>query len=171
MPDFRAMTVDSLKATLYELVGEPVAVKRIAANSILLYFFGGPGDPAAVGIFIDPSWRYERAGQVILGSYDLQLETLHDSPKAERDREFDRLCSLCEPIEGSRLANYKLDVPSFDITLELSGGQILRKFASSAFDEPEWTLYDDRVRTVVEVFPQGIRLRSKPTTGPNRGGS
>ncbi len=48
------MTFEELSDELNKLVGEKVAYRRIAANSVIIYFFGDPGDESVVSVFIDP---------------------------------------------------------------------------------------------------------------------
>ncbi len=38
------MTFEELNAELQMLVGEKISFVRVAANSIIIYFFGEPGD-------------------------------------------------------------------------------------------------------------------------------
>ena len=69
------MTFEELNSELNTLIGQSVSFKRVAANSVIIYFFGGPGDSSVLSVFIDPNlWRYEQEGKVILGSYDVSMD-------------------------------------------------------------------------------------------------
>src|SRR5579872_4327898 len=114
------MTLDELKVELNELVQKTVTFKRIAGNSIIIYFFGEPGDEGISSIFLDPSWRYQLNGRIIVGSYDLQLDANNFNSKQEYEERFDYLCSLTDPIKGSDLVDYNIDLDSSDLTLVFS---------------------------------------------------
>src|SRR5262245_11189084 len=68
------MTLEELQTELNGLIHQTCTFKRIAGNSIIIYFFGEPGDDSVIGVFVDPSWRYQKNGKIILGSYDLQIK-------------------------------------------------------------------------------------------------
>jgi hypothetical protein len=64
------MTLEELNSELKKLIQMTVSFKRIAGNSIIIYFFGEPGDATVVSMFIDPTWRYQKQGKVVVGSQD-----------------------------------------------------------------------------------------------------
>jgi hypothetical protein len=64
------MPLEELQTELNGLIHQTVTFKRIAANSIIIYFFGEPGDDSVISVFVDPTWRYEQSGKIILGSFE-----------------------------------------------------------------------------------------------------
>ncbi len=48
------MTFAELNAELQKLVGKKVSFMRVAANGIIIYFFGEPGDSNVVSVFRAP---------------------------------------------------------------------------------------------------------------------
>ncbi len=47
------MTLEELQTELNNLVHQTVTFKRIAGNSIIIYFFGEPGDDSVISVFIE----------------------------------------------------------------------------------------------------------------------
>src|SRR5215470_5337904 len=97
------MTLEELQAELKGLINQTVTFKRVAGNSIIVYFFGEPGDDGVISVFIDPSWRYQKNGKVIVGSHDLQIEEGDFNSKEEYEERFHHLCSLTDAIKGAEL--------------------------------------------------------------------
>jgi hypothetical protein len=162
------MTIEELKAELQSLVSVRVTFKRNAANSLIIYFHGEPGDPEVRSFFIDPTWRFEQNGRIVLGSFDFQIEGSDFGSEEEYESEWRRRCELMESLVGSELLRIEIEDSSGDLTLEFSGRQIVRSFANSAFDEDSWTYRNLPKRTKATVSPLGIRieeLQEKPAKG------
>ena len=150
------MTLQELNEELNKLVGEKVVFKRIAANSIIVYFFGEPGDSSVVSVWLDPTWRYERDGRVVLGSGDLSIDESDFGSKEAYETEFYRLCALAEPLQESTLLQATIDPKTLDITLQFSGGQVLRNFANSAIRDNAWTYRNRPHKLAIDVSPHGL---------------
>ncbi len=155
------MTFEELNVELQKLVGEKFSFVRVAANSIIIYFFGEPGDDNVVSVFIDPTWRFQRHGKVIVGSYDLQIDESDFDSKEEYQEEFEQLASLPNSLEGAKLETIEIDFESSDICMKFSDGQVMRNFANSGFDDKDWTYRNVAQSITAYVSPLGIRLRSK----------
>jgi hypothetical protein len=67
------MTLEELQIELNALVHQTVTFRRIAGNHIIVYFLGEPGDKNVISVFLDPSWRYQKKGRVVVGSYDFLI--------------------------------------------------------------------------------------------------
>ncbi|MEO6654987.1 MAG: hypothetical protein ABIO36_02805, partial [Pyrinomonadaceae bacterium] len=134
------MTLEYLNSELQTLVGESVSFCRVASNSLIIYFFGEPGDANVVSIFLDPTWRLKQNGKkIILESFDLQIEESDFESESDYNDEFERLTSLKANLYGSKLESVELDFDSSDICLKFSGDQVVSNFANSAFDDKAWT--------------------------------
>ncbi|HEV2175804.1 MAG TPA: hypothetical protein VGW33_01150 [Terriglobia bacterium] len=151
------MTFEDLKTKLDELVNQHVTFTRIAGNSIIVYFFGEPGDKTVHSVWLNPTWRYERDRRIVMGSQDLPWHEDFKSSE-EYEREFHRVCNLCDPLYGSTLLKATVDFASSDLTLEFSGEQILRKFANSASDDQAWTYRNIPLDVAADVSPSGIKV-------------
>lgn len=152
------MTFEELQSSLNELVHETVAFKRIAGNSVIIYFFGEPGDETVVSLFIGPTWRYERHGRIIVGSGDFAWDESDFKSKEEYDQTFDKMCDLSDDLEGAELIACQLDQTSSDLTVTFSGNQVVRYFVNSAFKETNWTYRNRPQRLTVYVSCLGIEL-------------
>lgn len=139
-------------------MGQTVTFKRIACNSIIVYFFGEPGDESVVSVFIDPSWRYQKNGKVVVGSYDLQTEESDFDSREEYEESFSRQCALTDGIHASRLISCAVDLESSDLTMGFSDGQMLRNFANSGVDDKAWTYRNLPQGLTAIVSPMGVRL-------------
>ena len=155
------MTFENLDAELQNLVGTTVSFSRVAANSLIIYFFGEPGDDDVVSVFLDPTWRFEQNGKIVLGSFDLQIDEEDFESEELYNHEFERLATLKDTLNGSTLETVTLDFESSDICLKFSGSQVVRNFANSAFDDKTWTYRNVPKNTTAYVSPLGIKLRSE----------
>jgi hypothetical protein len=155
------MTFEELNTELHKLVGEKVSFVRVAANSIIIYFFGEPGDVSVVSVFIDPAWRLQQQGKVIIGSYDLQIDESDFESKEEYEKEFERRASVTHRLEGSKLEGIEIDFASSDIYMKFSDGQVVRNFANSAYDDKAWTYHNAPNSVRAYISPLGIRLQNK----------
>jgi len=155
------MTLEELQTDLKCLIHQTVTFKRIACNSIIIYFFGEPGDDTVISVFIDPTWRYHKNAKIIVGSYDLQIEAsefkTHDED--EYEERFDYLCSLTDGLIGAALINCTVEPESWDIIMEFSDNQVLRSFANSAFDDKNWTYRNIPKQITAYISSLGVRLK------------
>src|SRR5215470_12437624 len=152
------MTLEELQTELNGLIHQTVTFKRIAGNSIIIYFFGEPGDDSVISVFVDPSWRYQKNGRIILGSYDLQIDEEDFDSKEAYEERFHRLCSLTDGITGAELISCTIDLESSDINMEFSGGQVVRNFANSGFDDKHWTYRNLQKKLTAYVSPLGVKV-------------
>jgi hypothetical protein len=153
------MPLEELQTELNGLIHQTVTFKRIAGNSIVIYFFGEPGDDSVKSVFVDPTWRYQKNGKIILGSYDLQIdEESFDSKEAYEER-FHYLCSLTDDLWGAEPIDCTIDLESSDINMEFSGGQVVRNFANSGFEDKHWTYRNLQKKLTAIVSPLGVTVR------------
>ena len=152
------MTLEELNLELKKLVGEEVSLKLIAINSITIYFFGKPQDKNVVRIFIRSAWRYHQQGEIICGSHDFHFDKSDFTSEKEYQRAFERMCALTDVLEGARLVECEVDLETSDLLMEFSGGQVIRSFAHSAFDEVAWKYVKRRRNLTANVSPSGVRL-------------
>ena len=154
------MTFENLNAELQNLVGTSVSFSRVAANSLIIYFFGEPEDDNVVSLFLDPTWRFEQNGKIVLGSFDLQIDEEDFESEQLYNDEFERLATLKDSLNGSTLERVTLDFGTSDVCLKFSDRQIVRNFSNSAFDDKAWTYRNVPKKTTAYVSPLGIKLGS-----------
>jgi hypothetical protein len=153
------MTLEELQTELNGLIHQTVTFKRIAANSIIIYFFGGPGDKSVISVFVDPTWRYEQNGKIILGSFDLQIDEENFDSKEAYEEKFYYLSSLTDGLWGAELVSCTIDLESSDISMVFSGGQIVCNFANSGFEDKHWTYRNLQKKLTAYVSPLGVIVR------------
>jgi hypothetical protein len=152
------MSLEELQTELNCLIHQTVTFIRIAGNSIIIYFFGEPGDDSIISLFIDPTWRYQNNGKIILGSYDLQIDEENFDSKEAYEERFHHLCSLTDGLSGAELVNANIDLESSDIRMEFSDGQVVRNFANSAFEDEHWTFRNLQKKLTAYVSPLGVKV-------------
>ena len=155
------MTFENLNSELQTLVGEPVSFCRVAGNSLIIYFFGEPGDENVVSVFLDPTWHVRQNGKIVLGSFDLQIEESDFESEQDYNDEFERLALLKDNLYGSKLESVELDFESSDICLKFSGDQVVTNFANSAFDAMAWTYRNMQKNITAYVSTLGVNLQNK----------
>lgn len=152
------MTLDELNEELRPLISQPASFKRNAANSLILYFYGEPGDPEVISFFIDPTWRFERHGRIVIGSYDFQIRKSDFDSEESYRLEWDRRCDLMSGLIGSLLEGVEVSPLTGDLLLRFADSQIVRSFANSPFHEDTWTYRNMAKKIKVKVSPLGIRV-------------
>jgi hypothetical protein len=154
------VTFEELNAELQLLIGERVSFVRIVCNSIIIYFRGDPGDSAVVSVFIDPTWRLQHHGKVVVGSYDLQIDEGDFESKKEYQEEYERIVALTDGLEGSPLEAVEINLESSDLLMKFSDQRVVRNFANSGFDDKAWTYRNVAQGIAVVVSSLGIEERS-----------
>ncbi|MBI1764355.1 MAG: hypothetical protein HYR56_23255 [Acidobacteria bacterium] len=154
------MTLSELQSDLNQLLHQPVSFKRIAGNSIIIYFFDEPGDSNVVSIFTHTSWRYQKDGKVVIGSYDLLIDEDDFNSVEEYEQRFDYLCSLTDELSNADLLACFIDPESSDLTLKFSNEQVIHIFANSAFDNIAWTYRNIPQQICANVSPSGVEIKT-----------
>lgn len=153
------MTFEDLQNEMNRLIGEQVTFRRIAGNSIILYFRGEPGDSTVTSFFIHPTWRYQRGNKIIVGSYDLPWGEEDFKSKVEYEQAFEEMCSLSDDLKGASLIAANVDPASSDLTLKFSDDKIVRNFTNSAFKEGAWEFRIMPKTLCIYVGAVGLTLR------------
>lgn len=138
------MNHEQVEKELSFLIGREVSFRRIAGNTIILYFGGEPGDDAVTTLRIDPSWRYFNLGKWLLGSGDLPWEKDENESEDEFSTRFNEICDVCAPLVHSIVESVSLAPNSSDIEINFSGNQRLVSFAGYT-DEEGW-VYTNRLK-------------------------
>ncbi|HQY23291.1 MAG TPA: hypothetical protein PLL45_00325 [Thermoflexales bacterium] len=155
------MNIEELYDALKRLIGKSLTFKRIAANSIILYFDGEPGDDTVRSIWLEPPWRYEVSGRVVIGSSDLWLHESDFSSKEEMDAEWTRRCRLTDTVNDSPLEVVLIDSVSNDVMLRFAGGKVMRNFSNSGLHDIAWTFRDRTQKLLVEVSSKQVEARTE----------
>jgi hypothetical protein len=154
------MNLIELQAALNDLVGKQMTYKRVAQNSIILYFDGEPGDKSVHSIWMDPPWRYEAEGRAVVDSADLNLDEADFESKDACNAEWQRRCRMTDSANQTPLERVEIDSASHDITVRFAGGKVFRTFTTIVMDEREkWTYRDMTIPIAVDVSPRRITVR------------
>ena len=68
-------------------------------------------------MFLDPTWRFQKQGKVVVGSYDLQIDESDFESEEKYQEEFERIASLPHSLEGAALESVAIDFESSDISM------------------------------------------------------
>lgn len=130
----KALAVGELSA----LKNKKVEFRRIAGNTLILYFDGIPGDERFTTLWINPGWRYAKNDRWLLGSADIPRQIAEGEDENSYRARFDEICDRCE-LTGSRVVHLTVAEDSSDLMIELTEGQKLVSFASYTESE-NWRL-------------------------------
>ncbi len=131
------MKRDAVQNELHNLLGQRISFKRIAGNTIILYFGGKPGDINITTLRIDPSWRYLKNNKWVLGSGDLPWEKEEKESKEDYSNRFNQLCSASDNLNGAVINNISINQNSSDLRIDISNSQQIVSF-SPFLDEENW---------------------------------
>jgi hypothetical protein len=158
------MTLEELHIKITILTGQAITFKRLAGNTLILYFNGEAGDASVQSIWLDPPWRFIENGRVLVGSLDIPIsydvEEKSPEEKNKEHEEFERYCALTDSLNNSILEQTIIDPITYDITLKFSGNQIVSKFCNTAFDDEQWAFIDVPSNEWASVSPLGIYTRA-----------
>ena len=127
--------MNNFKKEIQSLVGEKVIFKRIAGNSIILYFHGNPGDANVKSIWIDPIWRYERNNKFIISSCEFPWKKEKKQTEVEFTKKYNSICNKTNSLIHSRVQQIDFDKATNDICIKLGNKQLLRSFAAFVKEE------------------------------------
>ena len=119
------------------LLGQEVSFRRMAGNTLILYFGGEPGDDSVTTLSIDPSWRYARSGEWLLGSGDIPWEKEEEETGEAFSVRFNEICDICMPLFSSIVERISLSSNSADIEITFSSNQKVVSFAGYT-DDYSW---------------------------------
>ncbi len=141
----------NLKKEVLSLVDKIVVHKRIAGNTLILYFDGHPGDDNVKSIWIDPSWRYERNKKFVVGSEDFPWEQEKGQSEKEYKRRFEKVCQKTNRLKGSKLVNIKIDENTNDLHLFFDNNQLIRNMFT-ARNVDGWVYRDGSRKIRITAF-------------------
>ncbi len=135
------------------LVGEPVSFRRLAGNSLLVYFGGDPGEGATHVIWLEPTWHMVGPEGVLAGSRQAQ-----DSDPEEGDGTgFAAAGRALDELMGQELRSIDVDVRTHDLTLTFSRDLALRTFVADPRDDETWYVKENGTGHRLEASPRGLR--------------
>jgi hypothetical protein len=147
----------TLKKEILGLIGKVVTYKRIAGNTIILYFDGNPGESNIKSFWIDPLWLFERNREYVVGSEDFPWEQEDGQSDEEYDRNFEEICNRTNSLLGSKLTGIKIS-DSNDICLQFDKHQEIRNIFGS--NDSEGWIYRDKAKNLeVAVFADHLEER------------
>ncbi|HEX6899725.1 MAG TPA: hypothetical protein VF789_08430 [Thermoanaerobaculia bacterium] len=133
------------------VLGRPVTFRRLAANTLLIYIDNEPGDGTGVTFWINPVWHVREPGQVLAGSRQAQVDD---------EEEFYRLGERLDVLLGLTVQDVTIEPGTFDLTLALSGGYLVKTFVAQAARDESWHIRDNTTGSRLSGSPQGLRIVS-----------
>ena len=143
--------MQNLKKEILKLTNKIVTFKRIAGNTIILYFDGEPGGINTKSIWIDPSWYYERDNRYIVGSQDFPWKQEDGQSDEEYNKNFEEICNLTNNLIGAKIIKVEIEKSSNSICLFLNNKQVVRNMAVSKDDEV-WIYRDHSKKNTILAF-------------------
>ncbi len=146
------MNIEKVKNLVSLVEGRGVTFKTLAANSLMLHFNGPPGSPDLWTLWLEPHWRYEESGKIIVGSDDLCIpdDTMTDD---EYNVFLEEFCGRTDSLQGAIVQRIIIDETTRDLCITLSGNKSVRTFTCGKDDEI-WRFISDSCRIV--IFPTEI---------------
>jgi hypothetical protein len=123
--------MEDLVNEIKKVLDQPITYKRLAVNTLIIYFHGEPGDKGIKYFVIPPSWRYQKNGILLLGNYDIPFDKSDVAKELDFKTEFNRICSLSDDLIGSRLIDFKITSETNDLELLFEHNQKVFKFQNS----------------------------------------
>jgi hypothetical protein len=133
------------------VLGRPVTFRRLAANTLLIYIDNEPGDGTGVTFWLAPIWHVREPGQVLVGSRQAQVD----------GEEFYRLGESLDVLLGQTVQDVTIEPDTFDLTLALSGGYLVKTFVAEATREETWHIRDNTTHLRLSGSPQGLSIVSR----------
>ncbi|HEX6899726.1 MAG TPA: hypothetical protein VF789_08435 [Thermoanaerobaculia bacterium] len=127
---------------------------KIDERTLLLFIDSQPGDDRGVMFGFEPAWHVREPGRVLTGSIDTQFED--EDPEAEE--RIRRLESLLGALLGRTVEDVAVEPETFDLTLALSGGYVVKTFVADATDEETWRIQDNASGSVLSGSPEGLSV-------------
>ncbi|NLV32699.1 MAG: hypothetical protein GXY47_16280 [Acidobacteria bacterium] len=128
------------------LEGKEVSHRRIAGNTIILYFGGDPGDDFVTTLSMAPSWRYSKANEWLLGSGDLPWEKEENETDDDFANRFNKICDNCKLLAGSLVRQIAISRNSSDLEINFSGKQKMVSFG--AYKNEENWVFNNRIKGI-----------------------
>lgn len=155
-----------LPILLRQALGGTVRRRRLAGNSLILYVDHEPGDGAGLTFWFDPTWHVREPGRVLAGSREAQFDD--DDPDEQESLE--RFGSRLEVLVGTTVEGVDIEPETFDLTLRLSGGYLVKTFAADSTDDRTWHIRDNAADLALKGSPLGLSVAGprarKPPASP-----
>jgi hypothetical protein len=131
------------------IVGRAVTFIRLAANSLLVYFGGQPGDRQGVTLWLDPTWHLRGPDGVLAGSRQAQDDPDSQDPEAG----FRAAAAGVDALAGRRALTLDVDDVTTDLRIAFEGGIELRTFVADPDDNHLWHVRENATGTSVRAKP------------------
>lgn len=137
-----------------KVLGRPITFRKLEDRTLLLFIDSQPGDGTGVTFCFEPAWHVRKPGRVLTGSIDAQFED--DDPEEEEG--IQRLEDLLEVLQGEIVKDVAIEPETFDLTLTLSGGYLVKTFVADATDEETWRIRDNTTGSELSGSPEGLSV-------------
>ena len=131
------------------LINHQVSLTRLAANSLLVYVDGRPGDGFGLTIWLEPTWNFSAPTGVLAGS--LQAQT-------DDSEEFHKIGESLQVLVGKTIQSLVADPRTFDLTVQFSDDYLLRTFVSDPNSDELWHIRDNATKKRLSTSPKGFAI-------------
>ena len=150
------MNVNHLFSRLCKrIVGRKITFRRLAANSLLLYVDGTPGDKKGITICFEPAWHVLGPKGVLVGSRQAG-EAAYKSKRA-----LDRVGKPLSILATLPISSVKVEPKTFDIKVSFGRDYLVRTFVSDPTDDESWYFRENASGDRLIASPSGLRFKKR----------
>lgn len=140
-----------------KVLGRPVTFRRLAANTLLIYIDNEPGDGTGVTFWLNPVWHVREPGRVLAGSREAQFDVDEDGEEG-----IQLLGKRLDVLLGQTVQDVSIEPDTFDLTLSLSGGYLVKTFAARVLrekdDDETWHIRDNTTGSRLKGSSKGLSI-------------
>jgi len=144
-----AVALDEVRAAL---VGQRVSFRRLAGNSLLVYFGVHPGDGRGLTVWLEPTWHLVGPDGPLAGSRQAQVF----EPDEHAEAGIVTAGRALDVLIGRRLVSLCVDERTYDLTLAFEGEFVLRTFVCDPRDDEIWHIRENATRERLDASPRGL---------------
>jgi len=137
-----------------KLIGRPITFSRLAANSLILFVDGQPGDERGFSIWFEPTWHMSSPKGVLVGSRQAQGTGEAGATKEE----LQQVGAPLTVLNGLQITAIDLDSRSNDMTLTVGGEYLVQTFVADPTDDHSWHIRDVEKLLSVYGSPCGLEI-------------
>src|SRR5258708_5484968 len=144
-----------LSAFRQALIGHSISFIRLAANSLILYVDGQPGDERGFTIWFEPTWHLSSSRGVLLGSRQAQ----GTGQQGAGEQELNQVGAPLRVLAGQTISAIDVELRTNDLTPAIGSEHLVRTFVADATDDHSWHIRNLENSMSVYGSPCGLEVR------------
>lgn len=136
---------------IFNLLNKKVSYKRIAGNTIILYFDGKPGDTHLKSLWINPIWSYGCSNKYVVSSYDFPWHRKRNQTQSNFKRAFNVICKRTDNLLGAKVTHINIRGLN-NISIIFDKIKVIESLSISRADE-NWIYRDLSKNLEIYSFP------------------